>query len=139
MAHDEPQGRLPRASTLESWPDHQSLAGGLNDLFRDCLQLVNLEDALDFGAEAMQQAEVATGDTDNRRDGFGISKVAIRVGHAQMRPSLRQDMPRLIGTQGPEGMHKAHPRVQLRVGPNPTFVSRATLGQVLGSLSPNAK
>ena len=45
-----------KISRLESWPDHQGHAGGLYDLFRDCLQLVELQDALDFGAEAVQQA-----------------------------------------------------------------------------------
>ena len=60
-----------KISTLESWPDHQGLAGDLYDLFRDCLQLVDLEDALDFGAEAMQQAEVLSRDPDDRRNRLG--------------------------------------------------------------------
>ena len=42
-----------KISRLESWPDHQGHAGSLYDLFRDCLQRVELQDALDFGAEAV--------------------------------------------------------------------------------------
>ena len=85
-----------KISRLESWPDHQGLAGGLYDLFRDCLQLVDLQEALDFGAEAVQQAKVAAGVADNRRDRLSIGKIPIWVNDPQLRPLARQDVPRLV-------------------------------------------
>ncbi|HEU5099792.1 MAG TPA: hypothetical protein VFU22_12265, partial [Roseiflexaceae bacterium] len=66
LACDEAHGRLPRASTLESWRNHPRFTGRLDDLFGHRLEFVNLEEVLDFGAEAMQQAEVASGDADDR-------------------------------------------------------------------------
>ena len=109
---------------LESWPNHQRFTGRLDDLFGHRLEFVDLEDALDFRAESMQQAEVPSRDPDDRRDRLGIGKVTILVGQPQLRPLTRQHMPRLVGSQGPEGMHKPNPRIQLRLARQPLFNSR---------------
>ena len=51
-------------------------AGGcFDDVVGDGVELVDLQDASDLGEEALEEAEVASGDAFDRGDGLGVGEV----------------------------------------------------------------
>jgi hypothetical protein len=51
-------------------PDHQTFSGRFHDLTRDRVQRVDLYDACDLGDEAVEQAEITSGNANDCRQGF---------------------------------------------------------------------
>jgi hypothetical protein len=57
-----------RSVEFSRLPDDQALTGGLHDVFGDLPQRVDFENSLHLREEPIQQAKVATGYANDRRD-----------------------------------------------------------------------
>jgi hypothetical protein len=93
---------------------------GFDDFPGDRAQVVDLHDALDLSEQALNEAEVATGDAGDGRDGFGVGEVIGGQSKAQLGPVVLQDKEQLGGGQRPVLVDEPDPAAELRV-PGETF------------------
>jgi len=73
---------------LEGADDH-ALPRGFDHFLGDRPQLIDLQDALDLGEEALNEPEVPIRDAHDRGDGFRIGEIIRGQGEAQLRPLMR--------------------------------------------------
>jgi hypothetical protein len=71
--------------------DHELLPRRLDDLLRDRLPLVDLEDPRDLAEQPLHQPEVAAGDAGGVRHGFGVGVVVGGEKQPHLGPLVGQD------------------------------------------------
>jgi hypothetical protein len=108
-------------------PDDEAFAGGLDDLARDCREIVDLKDPPNLGEEAVDQAEVAVGDPGDGGDRLGVGEVLGGEFKAECAPVVGEDEAELVGAERPELVSEADAAVELRVACEPFLQA----GQVL--------
>src|SRR5712692_6636412 len=107
----------------ETWsdrPNDQTLACRLYRLRGHGLQGIDLHKAGDLGEEPLEQAEVASGNANDCREGLLVCDAVLWERHAEGEPLVLEELTDFRGTQRTKRMHEAHARIELRV-PCPTF------------------
>jgi hypothetical protein len=94
--------------------DDEAFAGGFDDLARDRGEVVDFEDALDLGEEAVDEAEVAVGDSGDGGDRFGVGEVLGGELKAERLPVVGEDEAQLVGAQRPVLVGEADAAVEPR-------------------------
>ncbi len=111
------------ASNTSSLADDQAFARRLHDGNRNFLEMVDFEDALDLGEQAVQKPEVAAGDADHGSDGFG-AKAGFGKSDPVRSPARFQQIVHIGGRENTELMHETDAGVELRVSCEPLFYAR---------------
>jgi hypothetical protein len=91
--------RLLSAGGGSGLADDERFAGGVDDFGGDRVQAVDLQDTLDLGEEACEEAEVAVGGTRDRADGLGVGEVCGAQREAEALPVVGEDEAQLVGAQ----------------------------------------
>ena len=79
--------------------DDEHLAGGVDDVGVEGVELVDLHDACDLGHESFDESEVAAGDPDDGADGLDVVGVAWVEQQAELVPVVRQDEREVVGVE----------------------------------------
>ena len=69
----------------------EGAGGGLDDVVRDGVQLVDLEDPVDLREESFEEAEVAAGDSFDGGDGLRVCEVVRVESPTESRPRTPAD------------------------------------------------
>jgi hypothetical protein len=100
--------------------DDQAVSGGSDNLLRDNLNLIYLEDAFDLDQEAGQQPQASSTHSYQRGD-YVRGQNRVRKFQASRQPPFVQKSRHLSFAQGPELMHAADSEIKLREASEPLF------------------
>ena len=81
--------------------DDEDAGGGLDDVVRDGVQLVDLEDPVDLREESFEEAEVAPCDAFDGGDGLRVGEVVRVESPAESLPKAVEDEEEFLASEGP--------------------------------------
>ena len=105
-----------RCSVAVSGGAYDESAGGcFDDVVGDGVELVDLQDASDLGEEALEEAEVASGDAFDRGDRLGVGEVFGVEGAAEALLVAGQDEQQFLAREGAVAVGEPEAAVELGV------------------------
>ena len=81
--------------------DDEDAGGGFDDVVRDGVQLVDLEDAVDLREESFEEPEIAAGDALDGCDRLRVGEVVRVEGLTESFPMAVEDEQEFVASQGP--------------------------------------